>query len=63
MLPAARQAYATFVANRSERAPKVARSLQEAGDKLLTFYRFPRSQWKSLRITNAIERLHEKFRR
>ena len=29
----------------------------------MTFYRFPNSQWKSLRTTNAIERLNGEFRR
>jgi transposase-like protein len=43
--------------------PKVAASLLEAGEELLTFYRFPASQWKALRTTNAIERLHAEFRR
>ena len=62
-LPAAQQAYRAFVAKWAKRAPKVAESLQEAGDELLTFYRFPTSQWKSLRTTNAIERLHGEFRR
>ncbi|MGD1037822.1 MAG: IS256 family transposase [Roseiarcus sp.] len=41
----------------------VADSLEEAGDKLFTFTRFPESQWKSIRTTNAIERLHEEFKR
>ena len=41
----------------------VANSLEEAGDKLFTFTRFPQSQWKSIRTTNAIERLHEEFKR
>ena len=41
----------------------VADSLEEAGDKLFTFTRFPKSQWKSIRTTNAIERLHEEFKR
>src|SRR5271167_2935846 len=41
----------------------VADSLEEAGDKLFTFTRFPKSQWKSIRTSNAIERLHEEFRR
>jgi hypothetical protein len=41
----------------------VADSLQEAGDRLFTFTRLPPSQWKSARTTNAIERLHEEFRR
>jgi putative transposase len=41
----------------------VADSLEEAGDRLFTFARFPPSQWKSIRTTNAIERLHEEFKR
>jgi transposase-like protein len=41
----------------------VADSLQEAGDRLFTFTRLPPSQWRSLRTTNAIERLHEEFKR
>jgi putative transposase len=41
----------------------VADSLEEAGDKLFTFARFPQSQWKSVRTSNAIERLHEEFKR
>lgn len=38
-------------------------SLEEAGDRLFTFPRFPQSQWKSIRTTNSIERLHEEFKR
>jgi putative transposase len=45
------------------KCPAVAASLEEAGDKLFTFTRFPRSQWKSIRTSNAIERLHEEFKR
>jgi putative transposase len=41
----------------------VADSLEEAGDRLVTFARLPPSQWKSARTTNAIERLHEEFKR
>jgi putative transposase len=41
----------------------VADSLEEAGDRLFTFSRFPKEQWKSIRTTNAIERLHEEFKR
>jgi putative transposase len=41
----------------------IADSLEEAGDKLFTFTRFPPSQWKSIRTSNAIERLHEEFKR
>jgi hypothetical protein len=38
-------------------------ALEEAGDRLFTFTRLPPSQWKSARTTNAIERLHEEFKR
>ena len=39
-------------------------SLEEAGDRLkFTFMRLPPSQWGSARTTNAIERLHEGFKR
>ena len=41
----------------------VADSLEEAGDRLFTFTRLPLSQWKSARTTNAVERLHEEFKR
>jgi putative transposase len=37
--------------------------LEEASDRLLTFTRFPKSQWKSIRSSNAIERLREEFKR
>jgi len=39
------------------------RSLDEGGDELLTFYRFPEQQWKTIRTTNVIERLNGEFRR
>jgi len=45
------------------RCPAVAASLEEAGDRLFAFLRLPPSQWKSARTTNAIERLHEEFKR
>ena len=41
----------------------VADSLEEAGDRLFTFTRLPDSQWRSARTTNAVERLHEEFKR
>ncbi len=45
------------------RCPAVVDSLKEAGDELFTFLRFPPSQWKALRTTNALERINEEFRR
>src|SRR4030081_2039597 len=41
----------------------VADSLEEAGARLFSFPRLPHEQWKSVRTTNAIERLHEEFKR
>ena len=44
-------------------APAVVRSLEEAGNQLLTFYEFPRAMWKLIRTTNALENLNREFRR
>src|SRR5208283_3830070 len=41
----------------------VAASLEEAGDKLGNCSRLGASEWKSFRTSNAIERLHEEFKR
>jgi putative transposase len=60
---AARGGYATFERAWAKRCPGVVTSLHEGGDELLTFFTFPKSQWKALRSTNVIERLHEEFRR
>jgi transposase-like protein len=45
------------------RCKAVADCLEEAGDRLFMFTRLPADQWKSARTTNAIERLHEEFKR
>lgn len=52
-----------FLVKWKQTCPAVARSLEEAGDRLFTFLRFPPSQWKTLRTTNSIERFQEEFRR
>src|SRR5690242_12805445 len=52
-----------FIAKWRLRHRAVADSLEEAGDRLFSFTRLPPSQWKSARTTNAIERLHEEFKR
>jgi putative transposase len=57
------KARTTFMRKWKLRSPAVVRSLEEAGDDLFTFLRFPKSQWKSLRTTNALERMNEEFRR
>ena len=58
-----RAAYAAFERKWAKRCPGVVMSLREGGDELLTFFTFPKGQWKTLRTTNTIERLHEEFRR
>ncbi len=60
---AARAAHAAFVRKWSKRCAPAVASLLEAGDLLLTHFRFPAAQRKSLRSTNVIERLHGEFRR
>lgn len=60
---AARAAYTAFEHTWAKRCPGVVTSLREGGDELLTVFRFPKAQWKTLRTTNVIERLHEEFRR
>jgi putative transposase len=52
-----------FLAKWRLRCRPVAESLEEAGERLFTFLRYPPEQWRSLRTTNAIERLHEEFKR
>jgi putative transposase len=52
-----------FLAKWTLRCRPVAESLEEAGERLFTFLRYPPEQWRSVRTTNAIERLHEEFKR
>ncbi|MBI4635011.1 MAG: transposase, partial [Candidatus Rokubacteria bacterium] len=60
---AARAAYAAFERTWAKRCPGVVTSLREGGAERLTFFTFPKTQWKTLRTTNVIERLHGEFRR
>jgi transposase-like protein len=60
---AVEQARARFTKKWQLRCPAVVESLKEAGDELFSFLRFPSSQWKALRTTNALERINEEFRR
>lgn len=62
-LALAQVAYQAFLNKWRSRCEGVAKSLEEAGAELLTFYRYPKSQWRALRTTNAIERLNQEFRR
>jgi putative transposase len=57
------QARVRFTKKWRLRCPAVVECLQEAGDDLFTFLRFPKAQWKALRTTNALERINGEFRR
>lgn len=48
----ARIEYAAFGRRWGKRCPSVVTSLREGGDELLTFFRFPKAQWKTLRTTD-----------
>ena len=58
-----RREFKAFRAKWQKLCPQVVKSLDEAGDVLLTFTCFPKSQWSVLRTTNHIERLNGEFRR
>ena len=60
---AARAAYEAFTKKWTTLCPAVAKSLEEAGLELLTFYDFPKAIWKSIRTTNTLENLNREFRR
>lgn len=60
---AMRAAYDAFLRKWRRLSDGVARSIEEAGADLLTFSRYPKSQWKAIRTTNIIERLNQEFRR
>jgi putative transposase len=60
---AARSAYQVAVAKWRTHCAPVARSLEEAGEHLITFTRFPKPLWRAIRSTNAIENLNREFRR
>ena len=46
-----------------ELCPAVACSLEEGGERLLTFYAYPKPLWRALRTTNTRENLNREFRR
>jgi transposase-like protein len=60
---AVEQARTRFAKKWRLRCPAVVECLDEAGDDLFTFLRFPKLQWKALRTTNALERINGEFRR
>lgn len=60
---AVEQARAAFRRKWKLRCAAAWKSFEEAGDELFTFLRYPLSQWKAVRTTNALERINEEFRR
>jgi transposase-like protein len=60
---AVEQARTRFTKKWRLRCPAVVECVDEAGDDLFTFLRFPKRQWKALRTTNALERINGEFRR
>src|SRR3989442_6336897 len=52
------QARARFTKKWRLRCPAVVECLEEAGDDLFTLVRFPKTQWKALRTTNALDRMN-----
>jgi transposase-like protein len=62
-LEEAHRARERFKRKWEKRCEGVVRSLMEGGEELLTFYKYPVGQWKSLRSTNIIERVQGEFRR
>ncbi len=44
-----------FVARYGQDYPKAVKSLNEAGDLLLSYFDFPEPHWKSIKSTNVIE--------
>ena len=57
------QAQGLHCANGGSNAEPSPTAWRKRAIELFTFTRFPPSQWKSIRTTNAIERLHEEFKR
>lgn len=62
-LAEAKEAYEAFLRKGEKERPQVTRSLQEAGEELLTFFAFPQEPWRALRTPNPIERLNLEFER
>lgn len=58
-----RAAYEKFRRKWKALCRPVAKSLEEAGEDLLSFTKYPQSQWSVLRTSNHIERLNAELRR
>jgi transposase-like protein len=58
-----REAWKRFEKKWSKKCPGVVGSLNEGGDELITFFKYPESMRKAIRTTNCIERMNGEFRR
>lgn len=62
-LEKAKQTAAAFLAKYESTYPTATACLQRDLDTCLTFYQFPKSHWKSIRTSNAIERLFQEVKK
>jgi len=59
----AREFFRDLKARWENQLPSAVRSLEQSLDSCLTFFKFPKEEWISLRTTNIIERLNKEFKR
>ncbi len=55
--------YRSFQKKWDKEIPSAVKSLRQSIDSCLTFFKFPKEEWISLRTTNIIERLNKEFKR
>jgi len=55
--------YRSFQKKWDKEIPSAVKSLSQSIDSCLTFFKFPKEEWISLRTTNIIERLNKEFKR
>lgn len=59
----AREFFLSFKKNYEAEIPSAVKCLESSLDETLTYLKFPKHEWKSLRTTNPIERLNKEFKR
>jgi len=59
----ARESYEGFIAKWKKDCPSAVKCLGKSINSCLTFMKFPKEEWLSLRTTNVIERLNKEFKR
>jgi len=59
----AREFYEGFIAKWEKDCPSAVKCLGKSINSCLTFMKFPKEEWLSLRTTNVIERLNKEFKR